>query len=503
MQPQILRPYQTEALRQVLDAWKGGARSVLLVMPTGGGKTSCFAKLAAQIKHPAIVLVHRRELATQAANRFREFGVEFGYVMAGEQAKPWARVQIASVQTLVRRNAPPAGLVICDEAHLSTAKTWQTILSQYPNARILGVTATPWRLGGKPLIGSYDASVLAATPAQLRELGFLCPYQGFSYLAPDLSKVSTKGGEYDERQSGEAMREPQIVANIVQQWKAHASHLSTVVFAVTVEHSQALTHEFKAAGVRAEHLDGGTPIEQRRAVLRRVESGETQVLCNVGIAVEGLDIPRLKCCVLARPTMSLARAIQMMGRVRRPWQGITARIHDHAFVIGRHGLPDAERDYSLHAKNADPPPLTTCAQCLALYSGRACPACAHENVKEERSEREIVSVPDAEQFEFTSDGGPTLPPEAIMPPVEIRWADVGKVVEGTFERSWEETTQWGPTKRYVVKGRKRSYNFPGTTRLNKLMERVKPGDLIRVTFVNQRQFGTGKMVKEFEVEIDQ
>ncbi len=403
MAPQTLRPFQSAGVKRIMAAYAAGARVQLGVSPTGSGKTSLFTWLIAQMKTPCLILVHRRELATQASNRLREFGVPFGLIMAGERPNPTARVQIASVQTLVRREVPPARFVVCDEAHLSTAKTWTSILEQYPNSLILGMTATPWRLSGKPLVGAYDACTVIATPRELREQGFLSPYVGFSYLTPDLNDVATIGGEYNEQQSAKAMVAPAIVANIVEQWLAHARELSTVVFAVTVEHSQTLCAEFKAAGVSAEHIDGGTPKLQRDAILARVASGATQVLCNVGIAVEGLDIPRLKCCVLARPTKSLARAIQMMGRVRRPWNGVTARIHDHAFTIKLHGLPDADRDYTLSSKPVDPPSLTQCEKCFATYEGSKCPSCGVENEPAPKKERILATVDDAEQFTFSSE----------------------------------------------------------------------------------------------------
>jgi superfamily II DNA or RNA helicase len=499
-----LRDYQQRGLAEVLDAYRRGARSVLMVLPTGGGKTSVFSHLIASIPQEAVILVHRRELATQAANRLREFGVDFGYVMAGEAPKPYARVQVASVQTLVRRAVmPKAALVVADEAHLSTATTWQTILEQYPNARILGATATPWRLSGKPLVGAYDACVVVSSPAQLREAGHLSPYVGFSYLAPDLSKVATVGGEYNEGQSAAAMREPTIVTNIVEQWQRHASQLSTVVFAVTVEHSQALAAQFKAAGVRAEHLDGSTPLEQRKAILARVESGATQVLCNVGVAVEGLDIPRLKCCVLARPTKSLARAIQMMGRVRRPWQGQTARIHDHAFVIAQHGLPDQERDYTLSAKPEALPSLTTCTECLALYSGRVCPACSHENEGQPHGDRELNTIDDAEQFEFSSDEG-TVPaaPAVWLPPVDIKWERPGRAVEGEYMGTETVKGQFGPQRVHGVRGEKRVYRLFGAAQLDRLMGRVQVGDVVRATFTGMRELPGGKHRKEFTLEVD-
>jgi DNA repair protein RadD len=401
---QVLRKYQEDGLAQILAAFSGGARSVLAVAPTGSGKTTVFGSLTADLRAPVLILVHRRELATQAANRLREFGVDFGMIMPGEPERLGARVQVASKDTLCRRPRarwPRAGLVIVDEAHLSTARTWQMILEHYARAKILGFTATPYRLSGKSLASAYDALVVIARPRELREQGHLCPYVGFSYKAPDLTAVEVIGEDYDQSQSAAAMSA--ITGDIVAEWLAHARDLSTVVFACTVEHSKALTDEFRSKGVAVEHLDGKMGKFQRDAILARVANGTTRVLCNVGIAIEGLDIPRLKCCVLARPTKSLARAIQMMGRVRRPWQGQSARIHDHAFVIPTHGQPDADRDYSLHAKKEKPPSLSTCSSCRAVYDGNSCPACGAEREVKPRGERELKTVEDAEQYAFSSE----------------------------------------------------------------------------------------------------
>ncbi len=510
MPAQDLRDYQQDGIERILAEFRAGRRRVLATAPTGSGKTTIFSWLSAQAKTPVVILVHRRELATQAADRLREFGVPHGFIMAGMPRNPAARVQVASVQTLVRRQAPKAGLVICDEAHLSTAKTWTSILENYPNAKILGVTATPWRLAGKPLVGEWDSGVIVAKPAQLREQGHLCGYNGFSYKTPDLSGVKTTGGDYNEKQSGEAMREPQIVANIVEQWLAHASTLSTVVFAVTVEHSLALTAEFKAAGVRAEHLDGKTSHEARKAILKRVSDGVTQVLCNVGVAVEGLDIPRLKCCVLARPTKSLARAIQMMGRVRRPWGGLTARIHDHAFNIKLHGLPDADRDYTLSSKPVELPSLTQCETCMALYSGPTCTACGLQNEPKPQGERVLTTVADGEQVTFSSEQEAAAAewaaqdPGPILQPVRVDWSDrqIGKMIEGIFERTWEIETSYGKSRQYYLRGEngKRDHTFAGTKQLDRKMKDLRSGDRAQVTYKGRREGTTG--LKEFSVAVD-
>lgn len=506
MPPQILRDYQQRGLREIMAAYRDGARSVLAVAPTGSGKTTLFGTLAAQLStagRNVLILVHRRELATQACNRLREFGVQYGLIMAGARPVPYARVQVASVDTLVRRAVPPAVLVICDEAHLSTAPKWRRVLDQYPQARILGVTATPWRLSGKPLAGAYDACVVVAAPGELREQGHLCPYVGFSYLTPDLSGVKTTAGEYNEAQAEKAMGDSAIVDSVVEEWGRHARELSTVVFAVTTAHSRQLTAKFRGAGVAAEHLDGSTPLQQREAILHRVEQGATRVLCNVGVAVEGLDIPRLKCCVLARPTQSLARAIQMMGRVRRPWQGVTARIHDHAFVIGAHGLPDAERDYSLSAKPERPPSLTRCPECFAYYSGTRCTGCDAEHVPviTERAGLTMLTEADVERVEFRSGEEPAAPvrPEK---PTRIRWETVGREIEGVFLRRWEEPSAYGFQQRYDVRAKERDYTLPGTADLDRKMRRAVVGARVRVKYVEDTPVPGGKHRKGFKVEVD-
>lgn len=496
---QQLRDYQQRGRDRIFDAYREGARSVLCVSPTGSGKTTLFTSIAADLAeshHPSLILVHRRELATQACNRLREFGVQFGLIMAGEQPNPLALVQVASVGTLVRRKAPKARMVICDEAHLSTAETWRKILEQYQDARILGATATPWRLSGKPLVQGYDKSVIVAHPAELREQGHLCPYVGFSYKTPDLSAIKTTGGDYNEAQSAAVMSESLIVDSVVEEWIKHASDLSTVVFAVTVEHSKQLTERFRSAGVAAEHLDGGMPKFQRDSVLAKVASGATRVLVNVGIAVEGLDIPRLKCCVLARPTKSLARAIQMMGRVRRPWNGVTARIHDHAFVIKLHGLPDAERDYELTAKPEKPPSLRQCEECFRLYEGTRCPSCDHENTPS-IGEREIQTISDAEKIEFES--GKEEAVKVQKPPVHVSWNSPGRILEGRLVRRWKEQTDYGLKRAYFLEGPKRDYQFLGTAHLDALLARVPDGAKVWITYVGPAR-DSGR--KYFKVEID-
>lgn len=504
MTAQTLRPYQQRGLSEALAAYRAGARSVLVVSPTGSGKTSLFSYLIAQLhakSKRAMVLVHRRELAEQACKRLREFGVPHGLIMSGEDPQPWHGVQVASKDTLrhrlksseaLRRWAATVDLVVPDEAHLSTAASWTDCLEPFGSARILGVTATPWRLSGKPLAGAYDASVVVATPAQLREQGFLCDYVGFSYRTPDLSRVKTTAGEYNERESAAAMGESAIVDNVVEEWGKHARDLSTVVFAVTVEHSRQLTAKFRAAGVAAEHLDGATPLELRKAILRRVELGQTRVLCNVGVAVEGLDIPRLKCCVLARPTKSVSRYLQMVGRVRRPWEGVSARIHDHAFCIGAHDLPDAERDYSLTAKAEAPPSLSTCPECFAFNPpGRPCQMCGAERKPVERGTGgpEMLGAAEVEQFEVSSDMATAREPERPAQPTRVTWSTPRTIIGAYVEQARADFGH-GLKPVYRFRSEKRDYDLPHAAALTRAMKKVPLGTpWVAVTYDGKNAHG--------------
>ncbi len=480
---------------------------MLCVSPTGSGKTTVFAHLVSRleaIRRPSLILVHRRELADQAARRLREFGVPFGFIMAGERPRR-ALVQIASVATLVNRELPPASLVIADEAHLSTAKTWLKVIQGYGNVPVVGFTATPWRLSGDPLSGLYDDLVVIASPRDLREQGFLCPYTGFSYKHPDTGELKITAGEYNERASAAAMSKSLIVDNIVDEWGKHARGLSTVVFAVTVEHSKQLTDRFLAAGVRAEHLDASTPLERRKQILKRVDDGTTQVLCNVGIAIEGIDIPRLKCCVLARPTKSLVKALQMQGRVRRPYENQVARIHDHAFVINEHGLPDDDRDYSL-LEGSEPTAerltsLRTCPECFAIYEGAVCPACG--TFKTPDSREELNTVADAEQVAFSSDEPAPVKPPASRLPILIRWNRPGRVIEGTLIKRWVEAADYGPQPYFRLSTTDRDIDFPGPTHLTSLLKGVPiPDSKVRITYLRDMPLPGSRLKKIFKVEVD-
>lgn len=399
---QTLRPYQRAAIEQLREKMACGLRRLLLVIPTGGGKTT----VAAEMIHGAVArgrrvlfLAHRKELIDQASQRLDQFAVPHGVIMAGHRRhNPLHPVQVASVQTLVRRRKPDADLVIVDEAHHARATTYQKILDHYPRAPVIGLTATPWRTDGRGLGELFEDLVSPTSIADLTAQGYLVPVTGFAYDSPDLRQVRTRGGDYERKGLELAMGSRVIAGHIVERYLEQRGKRA-VLFAASVKHSLDLVERFRAAGVRAEHLDGETEKDTREAILARLASGETEVVSNVGVLTEGWDCPAVEICILARPTQSVALYLQMVGRVLRPAPGKTvARIHDHAGAVLMHGLPGMERDISLTADvsvkakgEREVAPLKQCLSCYAIYEARsrACPMCGWE--PEAHTLREVTS----------------------------------------------------------------------------------------------------------------
>lgn len=387
-----LRPYQVEVIENTRGLMRAGKRRPLIICPTGGGKTVIAAAIieaAVRRESRVVFLAHRRELIDQTAEKLLRFGVQPGVILAGRPRALQRAVQVASVQTLV--NHPgllgDVDLVFLDEAHhVTTSNQYAKLLSWWANARVVGLTATPWRLDGQGLADVFDAFTVARTPRELRDEGYLVPVGGWEYSPIDTSHVKIVGGDYQARGLERAAMEAKLFGEIINEWKAHAGGSRTVLFGCTVLHSKAMARAFCEAGVPAEHLDGETPAGERAGILQRIRSGATRVLCNVNVATEGWDCPELECVVLARPTLSTALYLQMVGRVLRPCEGKPmARIHDHARCLSTHGHPYAEREYSPEVgarvsrrqaeQNSER--QRRCPSCKSVVSMWPCDACGH------------------------------------------------------------------------------------------------------------------------------
>ncbi|CAB4140278.1 SSL2 DNA or RNA helicases of superfamily II [uncultured Caudovirales phage] len=387
-----LRDYQQAMIDDAREAYRRGARSVLLNLPTGGGKTVT----ASHIVHSSAMkgkvcwwLCHRRELLAQASATFHSFDIPHSTIRSGHVADPMARVQVASIQTIANRldDLPPPDFIVFDETHHIGAASWDKIFRRYPAAKIMGLTATPWRLDGKGLGAWYQAMVSGPTPADLIASGSLSPFRLFAPAQPDLSGVDTVAGDYQRSALARAMDKPAIVGDAISHYRRLCSGKRAVAFAVGVDHSQNIAAEFRAAGIPAEHVDGSMSEAERDGAVERFRRGETLVLTNADLFGEGFDVPAIEAAILLRPTKSLSLYLQQVGRALRPMPGKDAAIIlDHAGNSLVHGLPDDVRTWSLEDRpkrakgQASDSPVRQCTECFFVFRpAPVCPQCGHRH----------------------------------------------------------------------------------------------------------------------------
>lgn len=385
-----LRPYQQRVLDEAREAYRQRNRAVLLCMPTGAGKTvtaSTVVHGAAAKGNVTWWLCHRRELASQASGTFHALGIPHGTIQAGHVSDPRASVQVASIQTIVRRldTLPAPDLIVFDESHHICAAQWDEVFHRFPRARVLGLTATPWRLDGQGLGRWYSHMVMGPTTAELIAEGSLSRFRLFAPGTPDLTGVATTAGDYQRGALAKAMDKPQIVGDAIGHYQKLCHGKRAVAFAAGVGNSRNIAAQFVAAGIPAEHVDGSMASELRDAAVERFRRGETLVLSNADLFGEGFDVPAIEAAILLRPTKSLSLHLQQVGRALRPSEGKTeAIILDHAGNSLVHGLPDDDREWSLadreKKKRAEKSevPVRQCEECYFVYRpAPKCPQCGH------------------------------------------------------------------------------------------------------------------------------
>lgn len=395
-----LRPYQSDAINRLRHAIAAGAKRVILASPTGSGKTEMGFEIirGVQAKHKKVAfLANRIHLVDQTCRRLALAGFSFGVIQGANTSEPWRSVLVCSVQTVAKRGLPDVDLIVIDEAHACAGTAaYREIMQGKP---VVGLTATPYSKGlgkfYKDMDGAlFEKVVVAAKIEDLIRDGYLVSADIWAPSEPDLTGVRTTAGDYNEKDLGEAVDKANLVGDIVQHWFRLAHNTPTVVFATNISHSKHIAEQFIAAGVTAEHIDCYDDDEHRKAVLERVLKGETMIICNVGILAEGWDFPACKTLILARPTKSLIRYLQMAGRVLRPFPGKDkAIILDHSGVVRRLGLP--WDDFGSDLDDGKPKPKAAacdqekaklpspCPECSFMRppSVTTCPACGFESRK--------------------------------------------------------------------------------------------------------------------------
>lgn len=405
----------------------GNDRLFLLGDFTVTHNTVLFGTILRDESGPAIAIAHRQELVGQMSTtlakqqvrhriiaptnvirdvvsiHMREFGASY--------YDPNSRVAVAGVDTLIRRDREPwmndIGLWVCDEGHhLVRGNKWHTATTMFPNARGLGVTATPLRADGKGLgrsaDGVFDILVEGPQMRALIEQGFLTEYRIFAPPS-DLNladvPMSDATGDYNAPALREAAAKSRIVGDAVESYLRIARGKLGVTFCVSVDLAAQTAARYREAGVPAEMLSAKTPDVVRAATLRKFRNREILQICNVDLFGEGFDLPALEVVSMARPTMSYGLYAQQFGRALRPMDGKDAAIIiDHAGNVIRHGVPDAPRVWSLGRRpkrarsDNTPPTMRVCPECTGVYERIrvCCPYCGHEPVPAVRTSPQLV-----------------------------------------------------------------------------------------------------------------
>ena len=401
-----LRGYQRSAIDRVRAEVSAGCKRVMLQLPTGGGKTAIAGEIvrrALERGNRVAFTVPAISLIDQTVESFGETGiVDIGVVQADHPlTRPSARVQICSVDTLVRRRKPDVQLVIVDEAHRHS-KAIIRWMEHCPDVIFIGLSATPW---SKNLGKIYQKLVVAGTTADMIEQGYLSPFRVFAPSHPDLSGVKTVAGDYHEGQLGEAMDKPPLIADIVRTWLELGAGEPTLVFAVNRAHAKHIQREFESAGVHAGHIDAYTPSHERDMIAQAFSDGSQRVVVNVGCLTTGVDWD-VRCIVLARPTRSEILFSQIIGRGLRNAPGKKElTIIDHSdthlrlgFVTDiHHETLDMGKRSESKTERKEPLPKE-CPKCHFLKPAKVgtCPSCGFK--PEKQSDVEVV---DGELVEIT------------------------------------------------------------------------------------------------------
>lgn len=421
----ILRDYQEKAKSDVYHSWSCGFRNVLLRLPTGGGKSVILTSIAVDTlyTHKTAIMVHRKELVQQLCLTLAKQGVEHNIIASKKDIRGIiaaerrvcnrsyyyvnSNVTVISVDTLISRHerykswCQSITQVITDEAaHVLKDNKWGKAQSYFPNARSLGVTATPERLDRKGLgshvDGIYDTMVEGPDTAWMINNGFLSRYKIAIPESDYRNYLESKSekSDYSKKAMMQASQQSQITGDVVENYLKFAKGKQAIVFATDVTTAKQMEKKFKEAGVEAKELNGTTNDSERLEGILNFEAKKIKVLINVDLFDEGLDVPGIECVIMARPTKSLGKFLQMAGRGLRIMEGKEYMILiDHVGNVMEHGLPCARRTWTLDrikkvGKKLNLLRICHNVMCNSPYdrSLTECPWCGVEAIKAKRGE---------------------------------------------------------------------------------------------------------------------
>lgn len=374
-----------------------GFKSVLLQLPTGGGKSIIaaeFIKRSLNKGRKAAFIVPRRELIKQMGKTFRDFEIPYSYVCAGKSLNPWASVHLCTIGSLVRRvDKISPDIVFFDETHWGSNQL-DKIIKHYKSkgCYIIGLSATPKKTNGSGLDKWYDTMVCGPSIRWLIDNEYLSDYKIFAPSKPDLSGVKVVNGEYSKIQLSEVMEQDKyLIGDAVKQYKNHAMGKLNIVFCTSRKHSEEVCLAFNNANIPAMSIDGETPDVERTRIIKMFAKREILVLTSVDLLTTGFDLAMnsgmdvtVECMSDLRPTKSLALQMQKFGRTLRK-KPFPAIILDHASNTSNFGLPCNEREWSLKSETKSKRgssektmPVKQCAICFFCENPKPiCSNCGH------------------------------------------------------------------------------------------------------------------------------
>lgn len=371
-----LRPHQVDAKRKIFEAWDQ-YDSVMLQMPTGTGKTYLFTSLIDDIiayyksihkELHILIVAHRTELLDQISASLSRYGIAHGFVQGNREQQLWQRVQVGSIQSILSvRNYTNTirqhfDYIIVDEAHHSLAETYKQLFGLFPEAKKLGVTATPWRLNHESFLSLYQILITTPQVSWFIEHHLLADFDYVS-IKPD-SEIQRMINNTEVSQTGDfinieldhAFNNQRIRSRLFLSYEQFAKGKKGIIYAINKQHAFNIANLYSSKGVEAVAIDCDTPKDERQRLISNFKLGKIKVLVNVDIFTEGFDCPDVSFIQLARPTRSLALYLQQVGRGLRINEGKDKTIIiDNVGLYNYFGLPDANRMWQYHFKGHDTP----------------------------------------------------------------------------------------------------------------------------------------------------
>lgn len=367
----MLRDYQIEICEKINEAFEAH-RSVMMQMPTGTGKTVVLASLVKQYLNrdadcSVLIVAHRIELIEQIGEHLRGYGIAYGVIAGGRKTKKAESVMVASIQTLSSKLSTLGSLlypslVVIDEAHHALAKTYQMLWAAWPEAKFLGLTATPYRMSGDGFTDLFEVLVDSWSVKQFIADGWLSPYDYYS-IRPDseeqqeIDSLKKRGadGDFQMKELREKLDVRPSIERLFESFERFAFDKKGIIYAIDIAHAEHIAEFYRLQGVNAVAISSKTPAKERAEVIRTFkDENRIQILVSVDLFSEGFDCPDVEFIQMARPTLSLAKYLQMVGRGLRPCKGKQCcTIIDNVGLYRTFGLPSVDRDWGYYFLGKD------------------------------------------------------------------------------------------------------------------------------------------------------